>query len=471
MIRRATGLPEAIDANESARAVRRFDAMLVIEYLLAATIVGAFAYSFWFMLTYGYFPQPFFYDIGDAWMDWFNPAYWSHMEGTYDTYRTIYPPLTYVILRYITNGACYQSANGVWSRDCDLLGIFSLHAVYVFCIILTALTLYRIDRRTALPRSIALSMGLPMFWGLDRGNVILLTYIFVVLAFGPLIRSARVRWIFVGMAINMKVYLVGVLMAQLLHRRWRWFEGALIATILVYLISYAIFGEGSPLQIYRNITAYADGLTINNPLDLWMASSLQPLIALTDSEVFPALLFIGSENVDLIRSIVPIITISAQAIIMVSAVFCFLRPEIIPRTRMVAISIGIALFSTEVSAYTNILVFIFVFMEPARGFLRRYAILTAYLLCIPLDINIDVLPPLVKDSFWLQRPVIVEYYVQLGPFLRPFLSLSIPVALAILTIAEVLTDIWRQGWADRWRMRRDAPLLPWVARPERQIGE
>jgi hypothetical protein len=138
---------------------------------------------------------------------------------------------------------------------------------------------------------------------------------------------------------------------------------------------------------------------------------------------------------------------------------------------MVAISIGIALLSTEVSAYTNILVFIFVFMEPARGFLRRYAILTAYLLCIPLDINIDVLPPLVKDSFWLQRPVIVEYYVQLGPFLRPFLSLSIPVALAILTIAEVLSDIWRQGWADRWRMRRDAPLLPWVARPERQIAE
>ena len=75
MIRSVTGLPEAIDATESTRAVRRFDAMLVIEYLLAATIIGALAYSFWFMLTYGYFPQPFFYDIGDTWMDWFNPAY------------------------------------------------------------------------------------------------------------------------------------------------------------------------------------------------------------------------------------------------------------------------------------------------------------------------------------------------------------------------------------------------------------
>jgi hypothetical protein len=449
---------------------RRFDLMLAIEYVFAAAILGALAYSFAHMLTYGYFPQPFFYDIGDAWMDWFNPAYWSHEPGTYDNYRTIYPPLTYVILRYITYGGCYANANGGWSRDCDLYGIFSLHAMYVLCIVLTAMTLYKVNKRTALPRSIAISMGLPMLWGLDRGNVILITYVFVVLAFGPLIASARLRWLFVGMAINMKVYLVGVLMAQLLHRRWRWFEGALIATILVYLVSYAIFGEGSPIQIYRNITDYADGLTVNNPLDLWMASSLLPLLALTDSEVFPALLTIGSKNVDLIRTLVPIVIRSAQALMMASAVFCFMRPEAVPRTRMIAISIGIALLSTEVSAYTQILVFVFVFMEPAKGFLRRYAILIAYILCIPLDINLDGLPPLVKDSFWLQRPVIVEYYVQLGPFLRPLLSLSVPVALAILTIIEVIEDICHQGWAARWRYRGDAPLLPWVRPPSPYAG-
>lgn len=471
MAKGTAGTPDAETPVGSGSARQGFDAMLAIEYLLAAIVVGGLAYSLWFMQTYGYFPQPFFYDIGDAWMDWFNPAYWSHLPGTYDNYRTIYPPLTYVILRYITNGECYPGANGGWSRDCDLYGIFSLHAIYVVCVILTAMTLYRVDRRTALPRSFALAMGLPMLWGLDRGNVILITYVFVVLAFGPLIASARLRWMFAGMAINMKVYLVGVLMAQLLHRRWRWFEGAVIATVLVYLVSYAIFGEGSPMQIYRNITDYAEGLTINNPLDLWMASSLQPLYALTDSEVFPALLFVGSDNVDLIRAAVPIIMRSAQAIIMISAVFCFLRPEVIPRTRMIAISIGIALLSTEVSAYTQILVFIFVFMEPARGFLRRYAILIAYLLCIPLDINIDGLPTLVKDSFWLQRPVVVGYYVQLGPFVRPLLSLSIPVALSVLTIVEVVADIRKQGWADRWRLRRDAPLLPWVARPERPVAE
>ena len=35
----------------------------------------------------------------------------------------------------------------------------------------------------------------------------------------------------------------------------------------------------------------------------------------------------------------------------------------------------------------------------------------------------------------------------------------------------VWTDVRYQCWADRWRLRHNAPLLPWVARPERQIAE
>lgn len=440
--------------------------LLILEYFFALAILCGLIYSLYFMLRWGYFPQPFFYDIGDAWMDWFNPAYWSHQPGTYDNYKTIYPPLTYTILRYITDASCYPNANGGWSRDCDVIGIFSLHLTYLMCVILTALTFIKIDRRTAIPRSIAIGIGLPMLWALDRGNVILFTYIFVILAFGPLIRSARIRWLFAGLAVNMKVYLIGVLAAQLLHRRWRWFEGAVISTLLVYLVSFAVFGEGTPLQIYRNITDYAAGLTINNPLDLWMASSLKPLFSLTDSEVFPALLFVGSKNIELIRILIPIFMGMAQFLIMLSALFCFLRPEVVPRSRMIALSVGVAILSTEVSAYTQILVLLFVFMEPAKGLIRVYCVVIGYVLCLPFDLNLDALPPMVKDSFWLQRPVIVGYFLQVGPFVRPLLSLSIPVALAILTIIDVVKDIRESGADQRWRFRHDAPLLPWIRRPE-----
>ncbi len=439
---------------------------LSIEYFFAIFIVAGIIYQFWFLFTYKYFSQPFFYDIGDTWMDWFNPAYWSHEPGAYDYYNTVYPPLTYVILRLITDGSCYTDNWGGYSRYCDVLGVISLHVVYVACIYLTVMVLIKTDRKTALPRSVAISLGLPMMWALDRGNVILITYIFVLLAYGPLIRSAMMRWLFVGLAVNMKVYLISTVAAQLLHRRWRWAECAIISSILVYLVTLAWFGSGDPLSIYRNITDFAGSLTINNPLDVWMASSLLPIQRLADSDVYPLSLYIGSRNVQIIMVVTTVLMRSAQLIVVAGAVACWLRPEAVPRYRMIAMSIGLTIFSTEVSSYTQILVLLFLFMERSKGAAVRYAIAVGYIICIPIDIDLDKLAPLAKESFFFGTTVFVEYKIQLGPFIRPILTMSIPVALAIATIQTVWRDIRTQGWADRWRFRRDVPLLPWVRRPQ-----
>jgi hypothetical protein len=438
---------------------------LFLEYFMATVIVACLIADFVYFFKYQYFPQPFFYDVGDTWMDWFNPAYWSHVSGTYDSYKTIYPPLTYVILKAITWGPCYPNAQGGWSRDCDKLGIIALHLTYVVCIALTARTLLKVDRRTALPRSLAIALGLPMLWALDRGNVILITYIFVLCAYGPLIRNAWLRCIFAGLAVNMKVYLIGPIVAQFLHRRWRWAEWAIMSTIIVYLVTFAIFGSGIPFEVINNITEYADGLTIDNPLDIWMASSLRPLLQLSNSRVFPTGLILGSNKVDIIRAVVPVSIAIGQAMVMLAAIACYVRPEAIPRSRMVLLSISIALFSTEVSGYTEILVLLFLFFENAKGFLRRFAILMGYILCIPYDINLDTVPQLVKDTFFFQTSVIVQYHIQLGPFVRPFLSLSIPIALSLLTVIEVYRDIRSDGWSNRWWFRRDIPLTPRAIRP------
>lgn len=57
---------------------------------------------------------------------------------------------------------------------------------------------------------------------------------------------------------------------------------------------------------------------------------------------------------------------------------------------------------------------------------------------------------------------------------REFVAITlvpVPVmfVLACTTIRTVWIDIRKQGWADRSRLRRDVPLLPWVTRPERRI--
>lgn len=410
---------------------------LSVEYFFATAILVAIVYSIWHLLNYYYLPQPFFYDYGDTWMDWFNPAYWSHQPGTYDSYRTIYPPLSYVLLKFMTFGPCYVGAEGGWSRDCDIYGIVWLHLIYLIDVILTFKALHKIDRRTALSRTIAIALGLPMLWGLDRGNLVLIAYMFVLLAYGPLVRSARLRWVFAGMAVNMKVYLIGTVFAQLIHHRWRWFEGAALATVGVYLVSYLIFGQGGLIVIYENIVNYGGDFEINNPLDLWMASSLKPLESLLQSSKYPVIVYVGSQFAEGAIAILPWITRSAQAIIVAAAAAAAWHPNAVPRTRMIVLSVGIAIMSTEVSGYTQPLVFVFAFMEPFKGVLRRYAIVICYLVSIPADITLDQLPPIVAESFLGGRPVFAQYEIQLGPFVRPLLTMSVPVAFALLTLREV----------------------------------
>ena len=433
-----------------------------IECAFAVAVAVALAYSIWFLFQYGYLPQPFFYDYADTWMDWFNPAYWSHQPGAYDTYKTIYPPLSYVFLKFATWGPCYLGAEGGWSRDCDIYGTLMLHLLWATAVILTGLTLRKTNRRVWLPRSFALGFGLPMLWGLDRGNLILLAYIFVMLAYGSLIRSARLRWLFAGLAVNLKVYLIGAVFAQLVHRRWRWFEGAMLTTVLVYIVSYIIFGSGSPIEIYHNIVDYSAGLVINNPLDLWMASSLHPLAALLSSEQFPAILYVGSWQAEFWSAALPVITYAAQAIVLAAAAATWWRPQIAPRHRIVALSIGLALMTSEVSGYTETLVILFAFMEEFKGFGRRAAILLSYLVCIPADIPLDYLPPTVHDSFLGGRPVVVDYMIQVGPFIRPALFIAIPVSLALTTIYA----LWLQMKAEGWRSPLQALSSRFARQPE-----
>ena len=284
-----------------------------------------------------------------------------------------------------------------------------------------------------------------MMWGLDRGNAVLIAYIFVVLAYGPLLKSSLLKMLFAGMAVNMKVYLIGTIFSQLAHNRWRFFEGSLISVVLVYLVSLLLFGEGTPDVIFRNITAYADDFQINNPLDLWMASSLKPLNALLNSQTFPVSLYTGSQIADFSASVMPFVTLFSQAIIMIGALCALIRPDLIPRTRLIVFSIGIAVLSTEVSGYTQIMVLLFLFMERFEGTIRRYAIIVGYLVCIPADIAIDRLPPMVYESYLGGRPIFAIYLIQLGPFVRPFLTMSIPVSLAILSIWTVARGVYRDG--------------------------
>ncbi|WP_206237831.1 hypothetical protein [Novosphingobium terrae] len=429
---------------------------LTAEWLLAGLVVLVALRDVWFFATKNYLPEPFFYESADTWMDWFNTAWWARDKGIYDSWASIYPPISFLIVRVLGVPHCYvDQAGGPQLRYCDWAGVVAIHAFYIIDVVLVALSLMRIDRRTALPRSLAISLGMPLLYGLDRGNLILLAFGGIVLAFGPLLHSAKGRWLALAVAINLKVYIIAALAAQLLRRRWRWTEMAAITTILTYLISYLVLGIGTPSEIVENIRAFAVAESTTGVLDVWYPATYLPMIKLLTGSDFPVIVLLGSRIMDWGGMLLPMLQHAGQATILLGAVAAWWRPQVVPSHRATMLGLSFALITSEVGGYSPCLMLFFVMMERWEGRARPLAITLAYLLSVPGDLIFSNVLSMSQESFLVGHTVLVERGIGLGMFLRPLVAILIPSLLALQTVAAAWRD-WH-GQAPR-ESAEEAPL-------------
>lgn len=435
-----------------------------LDYLMLVPVLASIGYTIWYFVRYHYLPQPFFYEPSGTWMDWYSLTQWSQHQGAYDIAQTIYPPLSFVIMRLFTFPHCYALTYSEEARQCDWIGGVALTAMWAINIPLTYFSFRKVDRTTALPRAIALTCGFPMLFAFERGNMLIFCYACMLLGFGPLLRSARLRWVFAGLALNFKVYLVSAIVAPLVHRRWVAVEGMLVCAVLIYLATWYVLGEGSPMQVIRNIENYSGGFGAAAALDLWFPSSYIPVETLFTG-TFPIYVVVSSRQADLIVLGVATFTHCIQAMIVMAAASAWLRPEAVPPYRVVYLAVALALSASEAGGYTEMFLLTFIFMERWRGFGRCTAIVIGYILCISFDISLGKLPPVVRDSFLGHVEVIAEYGVGIMSLLRPGLCLITAGIMSGVTMHDVWTDIRTQGWHSRWRYRRDLPLFPGVIRP------
>ncbi len=433
-----------------------------LEPILAIIVVGGLIRAIAHVYYFGYLPQPYFYDPADTWMDWFNTADWARDRGVYDSWRTVYAPFSFVFLRIFGDSRCYEGGgldSAYYARACDWPGVVLLHSIYVLDIVLVALAYVKTDRGTALPRAIAVGMGLPLTAGLERGNLIILTFTCVILAFGPILKSARYRWIAIGVAMNLKIYMVAALFPQLLRRRWRWFEGGAAAAGIVFLVSYGLLGRGNPIEIYNNIVAFQGQTQPNQFLDVFYQATFAPLIQLLQNQSFPVTSLIGSQNVDTLLFWLPILLRITQGAILIAVIAIWLRPEVIPMYRITNLGISFALVTVESGGYTHLFPIFFTLFERWRGFWQKVAIICCYVLSFQFDYILDRTPPLVHDSFFNNSTIFVTYYIMLGSFVRPLFFYMIPFALSCATIIAVYRDIVAKGSQSRKRFSKDLPIF------------
>jgi hypothetical protein len=146
---------------------------------------------------------------------------------------------------------CYV-ASPFAARDCDWLGQTTIALCYGLDIVVAGLA--RSIAATVEPAAAhaRLSFGLPLLFTLERGNLILVCFIFFAIAHAPITRSRMVQALATALTINFKPYLLLRTCAGV--RRNGPLELAGLATIAVYLVTLALVGAGSIGELVSNTT-------------------------------------------------------------------------------------------------------------------------------------------------------------------------------------------------------------------------
>ena len=417
-----------------------------IEAILMIFIIAAVVYDMHFWRINGYLPPPFVYDANDTFMDWFYTSYWAHNRGAYDVWRSVYPPISFVFLWLFTTPQCYY-AHPFDSRNCDTYAIVSILTFFLLAFAISAYALWKNDRETALPRAICIGLGLPLLFTLERGNLILVAFIFFVLAHGQIVRSPIVRAFCIAITINFKTYLLFPTFAYAALRRWRFMEVAGLFTVAVYLATLAIFGSGSVFVLAKNISDWLV-ITVIYVWDfVYYSTSYAPYLWF-DLRQFPVRDFLGSEIVDTIMFLVPIVIRISQLLSVLALGAAWTSPGTVSVQRVGALALLASFVIQNPGGYALVFPIFLIMFEKFERPGQIVAIVMAYLMSIPADIPLDQFGNVyqVSKSVWLsQRDITSGFSVALGSAFRPLLVVIMAWALALDTLYVVIkSGTWRR---------------------------
>jgi hypothetical protein len=411
---------------------------LWIEWAFVILIVAAIVYTYFFFRAAGYLPLPFFPDPSDEYMDGYYTAWWTWNGRAYSGWLTIYPPLSFAIMKVISIKSCYQGS-AEDARYCDWLLWSSLILGLLINGVLAYLAFRKLDRTTALPRALALTLGFPALLCLQRGNVLVFAWTGIILAFSPAVRSTRAKWIGIAAAINLKPYFVGLVLARLLRKEWRWVEGAICLTIIVYIISYIIFGSGTISEIYKNSRDFVYNRESISDFNLIVgATSYRSLIVFLEGQNLPLMTQLGSWIIEFWSNFFKFLIIFSQVTALLAIFLIWFRPEAVHRYRVVTIAFLLLLITWDPGGYAMTGAIFFVFLERPQGWNRIVAIICAYILSLPIDLPIVPLGSRTTNAYLAGHSVTYYNWLTLGPFIRPGLLVVIQLMLVIATVSDYL---------------------------------
>ena len=285
-----------------------------------------------------------------------------------------------------------------------------------------------------------ISLGLPMLYALERGNLLIPTFTGIVLGLGGLLRHAPGRWAAMAWAINFKPYVLIAGLSRIAKWDWRWFVGVIGIGLAIYAASYLLYGSGTIDQIVRHESNYG-GATQQA---LFRRPLLRHLLLAPHSRCSgpPPPACSSSRPPDRwswrprLEVVIRVTQFAGLLCLLVSAPW----PGRVDVRRFCALSVAISLtaFTTGSAGYTQIFLFFLLLLEPRRGAPYALLITCVYLLSIPSDVTILPVVHRLVFSFLGGRLVTADFGISLGQLVRPAILLVIQVTLIAVSVRDLL---------------------------------
>jgi hypothetical protein len=383
-------------------------------------------------------------------MDLFNTLQWAYSDGRYTDWKSIYPPLNFLVLKLMDFG-------GGVGMDADFLREHSLHVVVLVIVtyFLSPLFVIRTRLWVHLPSSTkVLIYGLvitcfPFLFALERGNLILLTPPLLAVAIAY---PGWLRYVAIAFLINLKPYFAVLLLFYLMCRNYRdllqcllWAGGIFVCTGLILDSNFILF--------FSNLLGFSEAKGLFSLREMMsMPSSISAISSIlkTESGAEFAARFIGE---GVIRTIIYSIEVCKWSALIGAIVIGFRCARFVPGQATIALLIiVISNLGIWVGGYTLILYMVLIPVFCTQP-LARYLIGILVIMILPWDFL-----PLLKDNIgpqfsYFAGPVAnVEWQLGLGSVLRPLLNF-----ILLLMMSWVLHLHWKKDFLFN-RIRSDSSV-------------
>lgn len=216
-------------------------------------IVGLFASHVYFFAKNGYLSSPFFYDKYDTFMDFFNVQFWAFEDGVYSEWYSIYTPFLFALVRLMSLGINVNESDGFLLRDVHLLSFAVTY--FIITLVLIAFNLKK-QENNKLIYALLIFLSAPFLVAIERGNLIVLTYLFLLLAFKNY-KNMYLFSLFLAAAISTKIYLVALIFVLILKNSYYRFFLVLYALFVMNYMAVLILDLDDWYLLFENLFRFS----------------------------------------------------------------------------------------------------------------------------------------------------------------------------------------------------------------------